>query len=356
MPGSSRRNGQKAAAAASDRPLLRVIPLSPSLRPQDHKPVRHDEPLRSPIINGITTFLADQDPLTLDDIRRSLAQELDRAAPGAIDGLCERLAQTGQDWQYYARDPLARSIHQILADRLLAPALTHVDLQHLASLQGRPVVMMANHLSYSDANVIEVLLRRAGGQELCDRLTVIAGPKVYSTLRRRFSSLCFGTVKVPQSSGRASDEAVMPTREVARAARQAINTALERLRLGEALLLFPEGTRSRSGQMQRLLTGAARYLDAPGTLVLPVGLTGTEALFPIGERTFRPAPVAVRFGRPVEAARLRARCGGDRRQLVDCVGLAIAALLPAGYRGVYRDDAPDLETGRAILDDLHPRT
>ena len=33
-----------------------------------------------------------------------------------------------------------------------------------------------------------------------DRLTVVAGPKVYSSLRRRFSSLCFGTIKTAQSN------------------------------------------------------------------------------------------------------------------------------------------------------------
>jgi 1-acyl-sn-glycerol-3-phosphate acyltransferase len=304
-------------------------------------------------MTGITTFLADQNPITLEDIRQSLSRELDEAGPGAIDALCDRLAHTGRDWHYYAGDPLARRIHQILADRLLAPDLTLVDLGNLAELKRQPVVMVANHLSYSDANVIEVLLRRAGGQELCDRLTVIAGPKVYSTLKRRFSSLCFGTVKVPQSSRRASGEAVMPTREVARAARRAIDTALERLGLGEALLVFPEGTRSRSGEMQRLLTGAARYLDAPGTVILPIGLTGTEDLFPIGERTFRPAPIALRVGRPIPASALRARCRGDRRLVVDCIGLAIAALLPPAYQGAYGHDASGLDRPRATLTDLH---
>ena len=33
----------------------------------------------------------------------------------------------------------------------------------LTSLDGAPVVVISSHLSYSDANVIEVLLQRAGG-------------------------------------------------------------------------------------------------------------------------------------------------------------------------------------------------
>ncbi len=303
-------------------------------------------------MTGITTFLAEQDPSTLDDIRQSLSRELDEAGPGAIDALCDRLAQTGRDWHYYARDPLARRIHEILAERLLGPDMIRVDLPDLDDLAERPVVMVANHLSYSDANVLDVLLRRAGAASLCDRLTVIAGPKVYSTIKRRFSSLCFGTVKVPQSSGRASEEAVMPSREIARAARLAIDTALERLRVGEALLVFAEGTRSRSGDMQRFLPGAARYLDYPGTVVLPVALTGTEDLFPVGERTFRPAPIAARFGRPLSADGLRARCRKDRRLMVDVIGIAIADLLPPAYRGTYRRDIPELQPAVAVLDDL----
>src|SRR6185503_7636379 len=100
------------------------------------------------------------------------------------------------------------------------------------------------------ANVLEVVFQRTGANHLSDRLTVVAGPKVYSNIRRRFSSLCFGTIKVPQSSARSTDDAVMNAREVARGARLAIQVAQERLGLGEALLVFAEGTRSRSGGMQ----------------------------------------------------------------------------------------------------------
>ena len=118
---------------------------------------------------------------------------------------------------------------------------------------------------------------------MSDRLTVIAGPKVYSSLRRRFSSLCFGTIKTPQSSAVSSEEAVMNAREVARAARQSIDMAHERLFRGDALLVFAEGTRSRTREMQQTLTAVTRYFDFPDVWVLPAGITGTEAMFPIGD-------------------------------------------------------------------------
>jgi 1-acyl-sn-glycerol-3-phosphate acyltransferase len=149
--------------------------------------------------------------------------------------------------------------------------------------------------------------------------------------------LCFGTVKVPQSTDVASAEAVLNAREVARAARQAIDVARQRLRDGDALLLFGEGTRSRTGAMQSMLPGVARYLDVPGTWVLPAGLTGPEALFPLEGSTLRPARLVLHLGRPVPASLLLERAGDDRRLAMDTIGLAVAELLPTEYRGVYRN-------------------
>lgn len=200
-----------------------------------------------------------------------------------------------------------------------------------------PVVILANHLSYADANVIELLLHAAGCDELATRLTALAGPKVFSSRERRFSSLCFGTVKVPQSAEVSSGEAVLSAREVALAARQSIDVAIGRLRGGDALTLFGEGTRSRTGEMQPMLAGAARYLDVSEAWVLPVGLAGSEALFPVDTSVPRPAGVVARLGRPVKARALNDRAAGDRRLVMDAIGLAIAEAVPLEYRGVYRD-------------------
>jgi 1-acyl-sn-glycerol-3-phosphate acyltransferase len=142
---------------------------------------------------------------------------------------------------------------------------------------------------------------------------------------------------VPQTSARSSDEAVMTPREVALAARRSIDVAHERLRLGEALLVFPEGTRSRTGHMQRLLTGAARYLEMPDTWVLPMGLVGTERLFPMSEDSINPVRIILTIGRPLPARLLVERSRGDRQLVMDEIGRAIAALLPPEYRGTYGD-------------------
>ena len=231
--------------------------------------------------------------------------------------LSAQLATTGADWDYYPANPLARRIHRILADQLLDGRSTVVGLENVERAAGKRVVIFANHLSYSDANLIEVLLQRAGAMPLADRLTVVAGPKVYSSLQRRFSSLCFGTIKTPQSSARSSEDAVMNPREVARAARRTIEIANERLRAGDALLVFAEGSRSRTRGMQQMLAGVSRYLDEPDTWVLPMGITGTEELFPIGEDTIHPFPTIVRAGAPISVDALRDTTDGNRQLMMD---------------------------------------
>ena len=310
---------------------------------------------RGPLVEAITSFLAHEHAPHLREIRASLERAIDEAGPDAIGSMAERLSTAGSDWDYYPRDPLARRIHHLLAPRVLRHNPVLVGARHLNGIEGAPLLIMANHLSYSDANLLDVVLQNAGHQPLCDRLTVVAGPKVYSNIRRRFSSLCFGTIKVPQSAGRSSEEAVMDPREVARAARRSIQVALERLSMGEALLVFAEGSRSRSGEMQPLLPGVARYLEAPSALVVPVGLVGTEQLFPIDGESLTPVPLTVSIGVPAQAHMLIERARGNRRVIMDCVGFAIADLLTPEYRGVYGRDDGGRQEARRLADRLFSR-
>jgi 1-acyl-sn-glycerol-3-phosphate acyltransferase len=309
----------------SDRP---TVP-APALTPLDPF-VRADA-----LVSAIVDFLKDREAETVGAVRDSIAHEIDRAGEHAMTALGRRLATTGADWTYYGADPLARRLHHVIANHLLQADSCVSGVEHLAAVKERPLVMFANHLSYSDANLLEILLQRSGGQGLSDRLTVIAGPKVYSSVKRRFSALCFGTIKTPQSSARSSEEAVMNPREVARAARRCIDIAHDRLAAGDALLVFAEGTRSRTNQMQRTLPAAARYLEAPDVLVLPVGITGTETLFPIDADTVHPVRITIAIGAPLDAAALWTRCHGNRRAMMDTIGHDIARLLPPQYRGWY---------------------
>jgi 1-acyl-sn-glycerol-3-phosphate acyltransferase len=273
-------------------------------------------------------FLARDHARDLEQLRQRLERAIDDAGPDALAALSARLGERADAWAYYPRDPLARRIHHALAEPVIRHQPIVRGLEHLAVVTNRPLVILPNHLSYADANVLDFVLQQSGAGALADRLAVIAGPKVYTSLRRRFSSLCFGTVKVPQSSARSSGEAVMTTREVARAARRALQVAGERLRAGEALLVFGEGNRSRTGRLQRLLPGVARYFASDDVWLLPVGLTGTEKLFPIEAEALHSVRLTIEFGRPVLARDVLAHTAHDRRLAVDVAGLAIARLLP----------------------------
>ena len=143
----------------------------------------------------------------------------------------------------------------------------------------------------------------------------------------------------------------MNPRDVARAARRAIEIAHERVSLGEALLIFGEGSRSRSAQMQEFLPGTARYLEVQGTWILPVGITGTERLVSHGWRRLasRADHHHNRREPRISASDLRKQFDrGSRRATVDCIGNAIANLLPTSYRGASRDPHEPDTTGVVV--------
>ena len=146
----------------------------------------------------------------------------------------------------------------------------------------------------------------------------------------------------------------MPAREVAQIARQTMRVARDRQTAGDHLLMFVEGTRSRGGGMQRALPAVARYFEAGPSLLVPVGITGTERLVPVGEERIHSTCVRARIGGGVETATLTDRCRGKRGLIMDVVGSLIAGVLPAEYRGVYAADAAGIDEAHAIAAKLAP--
>lgn len=80
----------------------------------------------------------------------------------------------------------------------------------------------------------------------------------------------------------------------------AMREAVKVIRRGEILGIFPEGTRSSSGELQRFREGAAKIAVRFGLPIIPVGVIGTHAALPRGAWFPRPVPVRLRFGEPFQ--------------------------------------------------------
>lgn len=79
-------------------------------------------------------------------------------------------------------------------------------------------------------------------------------------------------------------------------------SAAEVLSKGGGILFFPEGHRSRNGQLQRFYSGAFRLAVETGIKIVPLCITGTSDLWPPGRWWLRPASVDVRALKPVYPA------------------------------------------------------
>ncbi|MFW5923453.1 MAG: lysophospholipid acyltransferase family protein [Planctomycetota bacterium] len=79
----------------------------------------------------------------------------------------------------------------------------------------------------------------------------------------------------------------------------ALRQALKIIRREEALLLFPEGTRSTDGTLAPMQPGAAMLAARCDVPLLPVCIEGAFRAWPRTAILPRPAPVAVQFGSPI---------------------------------------------------------
>jgi 1-acyl-sn-glycerol-3-phosphate acyltransferase len=127
--------------------------------------------------------------------------------------------------------------------------------------------------------------------------------------------------------------------------RQALRQALGVLKGGGVLGLAPEGTRSKTGALQRGHSGAAYMAYRTGVPLLPVVATGQEKVFPCLRR-LRRATVHVVYGPPFEPPPVEGRASAaEVHAFSQEIMYRLAAMLPPEYRGVYQDvteKRPDL--------------
>jgi len=92
-----------------------------------------------------------------------------------------------------------------------------------------------------------------------------------------------------------------------RASLRSLNRASESLRHGTPLVVFPEGGRSATGQLQEFMGGAFYVAIRAQAPVVPIALVGTYEVLPMNSFHALPGPVHLIIGKPIPTTGLRVR-------------------------------------------------
>ncbi|MEI7729469.1 MAG: AMP-binding protein [Verrucomicrobiota bacterium] len=149
-----------------------------------------------------------------------------------------------------------------------------------------PYIIVANHSSHLDLPAIRKVLGPHA-----EKLHAMAAKDYFfdSSIKAWFFTTFLNALPLDREANAAESLAVCKTV----------------LDSGRALLIFPEGTRTITGELQPFKPGIgvlAMELDVP---LVPVWLQGTYAAWPKGRRFPRPGRVEVRIGPPVDLAPLK---------------------------------------------------
>ena len=159
-----------------------------------------------------------------------------------------------------------------------------------------PVIFASNHLAVMDSFYFPLVNKR--------QLTFLAKKEYFTTpgvvgaIQRWFFS-SVGQVPIDRAD-KGSQEA-------------ALQTALRVLEKGDALGMYPEGTRSPDGRLYRGKTGMARIALESGVTVYPVAMINTNKVNPIGSWIPRPYRCGVIVGDPIDPAEFK-DAGDDYQQ------------------------------------------
>ena len=191
-----------------------------------------------------------------------------------------------------------------------AARVTVTGTEHMPRAGG--VLLVSNHLSNYDPLMVAMIFKRI--------LHFMGKAELYRNPVLRWVCLQLQTFPVRRG-------------EVDRAA---LRYAEELLRGGRVVAVFPEGHRSRTGNMQAAQGGIALLARRTGAPILPVAITGTQYLWPpalLRWRPWRRPEVTITIGEPFTLPRAAGRAGNAAQ--TDLIMARVAALLPPDYHGVY---------------------
>jgi 1-acyl-sn-glycerol-3-phosphate acyltransferase len=158
-------------------------------------------------------------------------------------------------------------------------------LDNLDAIDG-PVLFFSNHSSHLDATLIMTTL-----PDRWQAKTAVGAARDYFFdvwWRQAFTALVYGAFPIDRGKG----------------GRGATDKAGELIRDGWSLVVFPEGTRSLDGHVQRFRHGSARLCLEAGIPAMPIAILGAYQAMPKGRFWPRPGRprVTVRYGRPIMPA------------------------------------------------------
>lgn len=226
---------------------------------------------------------------------------------------------------------------------ILKPLLRIVYRIRVEGLENVPkkggAIIAANHLSFLDSFFIPLVVKRR-------KVTYLAKADYFKSWKTSWFFSMAGQIPCERDGGNK--------------AQQSLDIALDVLRDGKLLGIYPEGTRSPDGHLYRGRTGVARLALAAGRQVIPCGLVGTEKVMPKNAKLprLRGRPtVVVRFGAPIEFSRY---AGQERdrfvlRSITDEISFEIMQLSGQEYKDEYASrtaTVPLPESARVPEDDI----
>lgn len=167
-----------------------------------------------------------------------------------------------------------------------------------------PVILAPNHRANVDPPYLSLITRRQMhfmGKEELFRVPVL-------------SAIIRGVGTFPVKRGAAD--------------RAALRRAIDLLKEGRVVTIFPEGTRAEDGvTLQEAEKGFALIARQTGALIVPVAIQGTEKMLPKGAKWIRRARVHIRVGPPLDPeAVLAAKPEGAKDALVYLGAATMAAI------------------------------
>lgn len=185
--------------------------------------------------------------------------------------------------------------------------------------QNGPAILAANHASLLDPPLVGAALRR----EICylARENLFDRPLFAAMLRS------WNVVPVDRDGGGAAG----------------LRAIMERLKKGNVVIVFPEGTRTPTGKLQPARAGIGLLAIKCTAPVVPVRIFGTYEAFGRSMRLPRPRSIAVKFGPPLDLEPWRAEareCSKARLKEIypataDAIMAAIGRLEPCADKAVF---------------------